>query len=164
MRGVFHCHWAQREAIETIIYLYELRNVRNVAELLFEFGDNQLQDIALGIPPDEDRWGKYCAKIATGGGKTKVMSLAIVWSYFHSRYEANSALAQHFVVIAPNLTVYERLKDDFENNAIFYRDPLLPEDVETRLSDASGAARRARRRKYGGNDLPDQHSPFVQEA
>ena len=28
----------------------------------------------------------------------------------------------------PNLTVYERLKDDFENNAIFYQDPLLPEE------------------------------------
>ncbi len=34
---------------------------------------------------------------------------------------------QH-VVIAPNLTVYERLKDDFENGVIFYRDPLLPEE------------------------------------
>src|SRR5213593_1692145 len=43
----FRYHWAQREAIETIIYLYELRNVRNVAELLFEFGDEQLADIAL---------------------------------------------------------------------------------------------------------------------
>jgi type III restriction enzyme len=142
----FRYHWAQREAIETIIYLYELRNIRNVAELLFEFGDNQLADIALGILPEEDRWGKYCAKIATGGGKTKVMSLAVVWSYFHSRYESNSNLAQHFVVIAPNLTVYERLKDDFENNAIFYRDPLLPEEwkpdfqMQVVLQDEPGGA------------------------
>ena len=124
----FRYHWAQREAIETFIYLYELRRVRNVAELLFEFGDDQLADLALGIPPDQDRWAKYCAKIATGAGKTKIMSLAIVWSYFHSCYEPNSDLAQHFVVIAPNLTVYERLKDDFENCAIFYQDPLIPEE------------------------------------
>jgi type III restriction enzyme len=102
--------------------------VRNVAELLFEFGDNQLADLALGIPPEQDRWAKYCAKIATGAGKTKIMSLAIVWSYFHSLYEPNSDLARHFVIIAPNLTVYERLKDDFENCAIFYQDPLIPEE------------------------------------
>ncbi len=124
----FRYHWAQREAIETFIYLYELRCVRNVAELLFEFGDNQLADLALGIPPEQDRWAKYCAKIATGAGKTKIMSLAIVWSYFHSLYEPNSDLAPHFVIVAPNLTVYERLKDDFENCAIFYQDPLIPEE------------------------------------
>ena len=124
----FRYHWAQREAMETIIYLYELRRMRNVAELMFEFGDNTIADLALGIPPEEDRWPKDCCKIATGGGKTKVMSLAIVWSYYHSLYEPGSDLARHFVVIAPNLTVYERLKDDFENCAIFYGDPLLPEE------------------------------------
>jgi type III restriction enzyme len=123
----FRYHWAQREAIETIIYLYELRRVRSVAELLFEFGDQSLAEQALGIPADDDRWARYCAKVATGAGKTKIMSLAIVWSYFHSLYEPNSDLPRHFVVIAPNLTVYERLKDDFEGGAIFYRDPLIPD-------------------------------------
>jgi type III restriction enzyme len=124
----FRYHWAQREAIETIIYLYELRRIRNVAELLFEFGDESIKDLALGINPEDDRWPKNCCKIATGGGKTKVMSLVIVWSYFHRLYEPGSDLAQHFVIIAPNLTVYERLKDDFEDCAIFYKDPLLPEE------------------------------------
>jgi len=142
----FRYHWAQREAIETFIYLYEVRRVRNVAELLFEFGDDQLADLALGIPPEQDRWAKYCAKIATGAGKTKIMSLAIVWSYFHSLYEPNSGLAQHFVIIAPNLTVYERLKNDFENCAIFYADPLIPEEwrpdfqMQVVLQDEPGGA------------------------
>ncbi len=142
----FRYHWAQREAIETFIYLYELRHVRHVAELLFEFGDNQLADLALGIPPEQDRWAKYCAKIATGAGKTKIMSLAIVWSYFHSLYEPDSDLARHFVVIAPNLTVYERLKDDFENCAIFYQDPLIPDEwrsdfqMQVVLQDEPGGA------------------------
>jgi len=122
----FRYHWAQREAIETVVYLYEMRGVKNVAELMFEFGDDTIADLALGINPDEDRWARNCCKIATGGGKTKVMSLAIVWSYFHRMYQEGSDLAQHFVVIAPNLTVYERLKDDFENCAIFFNDPLLP--------------------------------------
>ncbi len=142
----FRYHWAQREAIETFIYLYELRRARNVAELLFEFGGNQLADLALGIPPEQDRWARYCAKIATGAGKTKIMSLAIVWSYFHSLYEPDSSLARHFVIIAPNLTVYERLKDDFENCAIFYQDPLIPEEwrgdfqMQVVLQDEPGGA------------------------
>jgi len=142
----FRYHWAQREAIETIIYLYELRGIRNVASLLTEFGDESIADLALGIPPEEDRWPKDCCKIATGGGKTKVMSLAIVWSYYHCVYEPGSDLARHFVVIAPNLTVYERLKDDFENCAIFYGDPLLPEEwksdfqMQVVLQDEPGGA------------------------
>ncbi|MGH2543444.1 MAG: DEAD/DEAH box helicase family protein, partial [Ardenticatenaceae bacterium] len=142
----FRYHWAQREAIETIVYLYELRRVRNVAELLFEFGDEALGDLALGINPQEDQWGRYCAKMATGSGKTKVISMAVVWSYYHSLYEPDSDLARHFVLIAPNLTVYERLKDDFESGAIFYQDPLLPEEwkpdfqVQVVLQDEPGGA------------------------
>jgi type III restriction enzyme len=142
----FHYHWAQREAIETIIYLYEVRNIRSVAELMFEFGDNQIADLALGIDPNDDRWPKDCCKVATGGGKTKVMSLAIAWSYFHRLREAGSKLAQHFIIIAPNLTVYERLKDDFENCLIFYKDPVIPEEwkpdfhVEVVLQDAPGGS------------------------
>lgn len=142
----FRYHWAQREAIETIIYLYELRRVRNVAELLIEFGGEALADLALGINPEEDRWARFCPKIATGGGKTKVMSLAIVWSYFHSLYEPNSDLPRHFVIIAPNLTVYERLQDDFKNAAIFFQDPLLPPEwkqdfqMQVVLQDEPGGA------------------------
>ena len=140
----FHYHWAQREAIESIIYLHELRRVRNTASLLTEFGGGIFDDIALGIMPNEDQWLKCCCKIATGGGKTKVMSLAIVWSYFNSLREQNSSLVKHFVVIAPNLTVYERLKDDFENRKIFDTDPLIPEEwkgdfqLKTILQDEPG--------------------------
>jgi len=140
----FRYHWAQREAIESIIYLHELRNVRNTAALLTEFGGGVFDDIALGIMPQDDQWLKCCCKIATGGGKTKVMSLAIVWSYFNCHREQNSSLVKHFVVIAPNLTVYERLKFDFENKKIFDTDPLIPEEwrgdfqIQTILQDQPG--------------------------
>ena len=55
------------------------------------------------------------------------MSLAIVWSYFHALRESDSPMARHFLVIAPNLTVFERLKEDFADGAIFRKDPLIPE-------------------------------------
>ena len=100
----------------------------------------------MGIKPEEDRWLRGCCKVATGGGKTKVMSLAVVWSFFHSLYEDGSDLARHFVIIAPNLTVYERLKDDFENARIFHTDPLIPDEwkadfqVQVILQDDPGGA------------------------
>jgi type III restriction enzyme len=60
------------------------------------------------------------------------MSLAIVRSYFHTLRESDSPMARHFVVVAPNLTVFERLKQDFRPEAggpdIFAADPLIPSE------------------------------------
>lgn len=145
-QGAFRYYWCQREAVETAIYLYEVQGHRSQAELLFDYGDERSQRLALGIPAEDDRWLRACFKIATGAGKTKVMTLAIVWSYFHSIYEADSELPRHFVVIAPNLTVFERLKEDLENCRIFSRDPLIPVEwrsdfqMEVVLQDAPGGS------------------------
>ena len=48
--------------------------------------------------------------MATGSGKTLVMALAIVWSYFHARREPGSPLSTNFLVLAPNVIVFERLR------------------------------------------------------
>ena len=122
----FQYYFCQREAVETLIYLYEMRGIRSLAAMTDEFGGPQSDIAALGIDPDEDLWPKYAFKVATGAGKTKVMSLAIVWSYFHALRESDSPMARHFVVVAPNLTVFERLKEDFGDGLIFDRDPLIP--------------------------------------
>ena len=116
--------------METLIYLYEVRGIRSLTPLMAEFAGPSAETAALGVNPDDDRWAKYAFKLATGAGKTKVMSLAIVWSYFHSLRESNSPMAKHFVVTAPNLTVFERLKTDFKpaegGQDIFDKDPLIP--------------------------------------
>ena len=85
-----------------------------LSQVVAEFGGQYAEQSALGITDDEDAWSRYAFKMATGSGKTKVMSLAIVWSYFHALRENNSPLAKHFVVIAPNLTVFERLEGGFQ--------------------------------------------------
>jgi len=113
-RVPFKYYFCQREAIETLIYLYEVRGIRALTSLVAEFGGPDAETAALGVNPEDDRWAKYAFKLATGAGKTKVMSLAIVWSYFHALRESDSPMAKHFVVIAPNLTVFERLKTDFK--------------------------------------------------
>jgi type III restriction enzyme len=122
----FRYYFCQREAVETLVYLHENRRIRNLSALTCEFGGEDAERAALGIDPQEDRWAKYAFKVATGAGKTKIMSLAIVWSYFHSLRESESNMARHFVIVAPNLTVFERLKEDFADGRIFDADPLIP--------------------------------------
>ncbi|MBI5640804.1 MAG: DEAD/DEAH box helicase family protein [Nitrospirae bacterium] len=122
----FRYYFCQREAIETFIFLKEVRGYSSLTEIVGEFHGANSEIAALGIDPEEDIWAKYAFKLATGAGKTKVMSLAIVWSYFHALRESYSTMAKHFVVIAPNLTVFERLKEDFSNGVIFDNDPLIP--------------------------------------
>ncbi len=123
-------NFCQREAIETLIYLKEVRRTERLSQLIAEFGGTQAEAAALGITEEEDALCRYAFKMATGSGKTKVMSLAIVWSYFHALRESESPMARHFVVIAPNLTVFERLKEDFKPDGggpdIFDKDPLIP--------------------------------------
>ncbi|MFH0982209.1 MAG: DEAD/DEAH box helicase family protein [Planctomycetota bacterium] len=142
----FSYYFCQREAVETLVYLYEVRGVRSLAGLLAEFGGPEREIAALGIDPEEDQWPRYAFKVATGAGKTKIMSLAIVWSYFHALRESDSPMARHFVIIAPGITVFERLKEDFGNGRIFDQDPLIPShwrgdwNMSVVLQDEAGGA------------------------
>jgi type III restriction enzyme len=151
MTQEFRYYFCQREAIETLIYLKEVRKLECLSQLIAEFGGVYSETAALGVTEEEDAWSRYAFKMATGSGKTKVMSLAIVWSYFHALRESDSPMARHFLVIAPNLTVFERLKEDFKPEGggadIFDRDPLIPVEwrgdwnLTTVLQDeASGAS------------------------
>src|SRR5207244_1389634 len=74
----------------------------------------------------DENWARYVVKMATGSGKTKVMSLVLAWSYFHKLYESDSPFARNFLVIAPNIIVLERLRQDFDGLKIFLNDPVLP--------------------------------------
>jgi len=147
----FNYYFCQQEAIETLIYLKEVRRLNCLSQIVGEFAGTNSELMALGITEEEDLWSRYAFKMATGSGKTKVMSLAMVWSYFHSLRESDSEMTRHFVAIAPNLTVYERLREDFKpvdgGPDIFDADPLIPAEwrgdwnLSVVLQDeASGAA------------------------
>jgi type III restriction enzyme len=68
--------------------------------------------------------------MATGSGKTKVMSMAIVWQYFNAILENNTECATTSLLIAPNVIVYERLRNDFAGGRIFKVDPLIPSELD----------------------------------
>lgn len=113
--------FAQREAIETIIYLLEVANVTDKFDLLRFDSSGEVSANFF----DED-WLRLVIKMATGSGKTKVLSLVIAWCFFHKLYEPASPLARNFLLIAPNIIVLDRLARDFDGLRIFFTDPVLP--------------------------------------
>ncbi|MBI4024555.1 MAG: DEAD/DEAH box helicase family protein, partial [Verrucomicrobia bacterium] len=119
--STFRYYFAQREAVETVVWLYEVRGARDKFDLL-RFDASGA--VSSGMFPED--WPRYVLKMATGAGKTKVLSLLIAWSFFHKLYESASTLARNFLVIAPNIIVLDRLRADFDGLKIFFNDPLLP--------------------------------------
>ncbi len=153
---VWRYWWAQREAIETLVYLVEARPFDDFAPLAQAFGDvpqRGMLDMDFRIHTTMEgqrrltRWApeverdaevdlpephllRYAFKIATGAGKTEIMTLAIVWSYFNRtltpQASRDGAFSDNFLIVAPNVIVYERLERDFAGNHIFYNRPLIP--------------------------------------
>lgn len=148
----FRYYFCQREAIETLAWLVEIYKQRDVKALIETYGATFRTDLlpnniefktamdgkrqlhryvpernaegAQELPPENLR--RFAFKIATGAGKTWVMAMTVVWSRFHKQRVANSPLSTNFLIVAPNVIVYQRLQKDFENNQIFHELPLIP--------------------------------------
>lgn len=148
----FRYYFCQREAIETLAWLVEIGGERDVKALIeahgaiwkrdlisqnMEFqtamdGRRQLRryvpelerDGVQDLPPENLR--RYAVKMATGSGKTWVMAMTVVWSRFHRQRVPGSDLSTNFLIVAPNVIVYQRLERDFANNRIFHELPLIP--------------------------------------
>jgi len=117
----FQYYFAQRESVESVIYLYEAEKIRHPSELLRFDSSGVLVESMF-----HEQWVRLVVKQATGTGKTKVLSLLIVWAYFHKLYVENSELSQNFLLLAPNTIVLDRLKTDIEGLRVFRTDPVLP--------------------------------------
>jgi type III restriction enzyme len=126
----FKYHPFQREAIETLIYLYEVAKVRRHKSLVETFATRS--DLRL---LQFDDFARYAVKMATGSGKTKVMSLVIAWQFFNAVAEARDDFAKTFLLIAPNVIVFERLRTDFEGGRIFRGDPVIPPELQIYWND-----------------------------
>lgn len=120
----FRYYHAQREAMETLVWLYEVEGVRSHRDLLERFakvpGIHVLQ---------YDDFARYAIKMATGSGKTKVMALAVAWQYFNAVADGRDDYARTFLIVAPNVIVYERLRADFVSGKIFKLDPMIPPEL-----------------------------------
>ena len=119
----FAYFFAQREALETIVYLYDVVGVKDKYDLM-RFDASGV--VSSGM--FDESWRRYVVKMATGSGKTKVLSLALTWSFYHKLYEPDSELSRNFLVIAPNIIVLDRLYRDFQGLRIFFEDPVIPDN------------------------------------
>lgn len=128
-RRLFFC---QREAVETILCLFEFR-IWKTKRLPFKpaFSDEDLALLLAGerpsfslasqdffprlVDPAPDdgvvALRRMAAKMATGSGKTVVMSMLIAWAFCNRGMNRASAFFPNGVLICcPNLTVKERLQ------------------------------------------------------
>ena len=119
----FRYFFAQQEAVETIVYLYDAARVKDKYDLM-RFDSTG----AVSAGMFDETWRRFVVKMATGTGKTKVLSLVLAWSYFHKLYEPDSELARNFLVITPNIIVLDRIYKDFQGLRIFFADPVVPDN------------------------------------
>jgi len=91
----FPFFWCQLEAVETAIWLAEA---------------SPAEKQGLEIPKDGGEWERQCLKLATGTGKTVVMSMLIAWQVLNKLASPQDArFSKNILVIAPGLTVKDRL-------------------------------------------------------
>jgi len=128
-KAPFAYYASQREAVETLIFVWEVERVRTRVDLLKRYG---MQQKDLRLPPYDD-FARYCIKMATGSGKTKVMALAAAWQFLNAARETGSEAQEYaktFLLLAPNVIVLERLRTDFAGGRIFTIDPIIPRELK----------------------------------
>jgi hypothetical protein len=129
--GVNFRYWPhQRRLVETFIYLHEVRGVRRTEQLYKLAGVDPLT-------PQSDPWPKLGGHLATGSGKTKMMSLLVAWAYLNALHDPSSSLGfgRHIILIAPGLFVRDRLLHDFAppsgRPSVFEADPVVPPEFRS---------------------------------
>ncbi|MBE0669054.1 MAG: DEAD/DEAH box helicase family protein [Anaerolineales bacterium] len=148
----FRYYFCQREAIETLVWLVEIAGERDAQKLIQSYatifdkdlfsknitfqttmdGKRQIRRYVpeldgeglQDLPPENLH--RFAFKMATGSGKTWVIAMVVVWSYFHKKRIFGSELSTNFLIVAPNVIVYQRLEKDFASNNIFRQIPLVP--------------------------------------
>ena len=94
----------QRESLDILADLLEKLQLAKDADL-----QHWLQTIRAQystVEKFERDFPTLCFALATGVGKTRLMGAIIAWLFISGR-------SRHFFVLAPNLTIYEKLKQDF---------------------------------------------------
>lgn len=118
--------FCQVEAVETAIWLME------VAPKLGKKGESYLDHLANAneqANPDLDR---TALKLATGAGKTTVMSMLIAWQTVNAvRRPQSKRFTRGFLIVAPGVTIRDRLRVLQPNDPDSYYEnrELVPNDM-----------------------------------
>src|SRR6202521_4145098 len=120
-RRFFFC---QLEAIETLIWLTEAP---------------ESDRVGIKIPGDSGDFTRLCSKMATGSGKTILMSMLIAWQVLNKvTYPQDKRFSKNILIIAPGLTVKNRLEVLVPGSAgNYYQEfQIIPPGLEDKLRQA----------------------------
>lgn len=125
--------FCQVEAIETVIWLTE------VAPKMGKAGKGFIEHLADANNDANPELSRLALKLATGAGKTTVMAMLIAWQTINKVHHPNSRRhTRGFLVVAPGLTIRDRLRVLHTNDPDSYYDSreLVPNDMLKDLEKA----------------------------
>lgn len=112
----------QRDSLDILVDILEQLNLSKDPDLARWLSVIQPQYPT--VKAFERSFPSLCFALATGVGKTRLMGAMIAWLYLTGR-------SSHFFVLAPNLTIYEKLKQDFTLGNAKYVFAGIPELAQT---------------------------------
>ena len=123
--------FAQREAIETLIWLREVATRQTSERRELEAETRKYNDDLV----------RHAVKMATGTGKTAVMGMLIAWQTLNAVRTTRRRNLQHgerFVVLTPGLTIKDRLAELKPSNVpnVYDEMGLVPKDLRDKLNRA----------------------------
>lgn len=123
--------FCQREAAETAIFLAEVAGRHGYRDWRVQL-DEENAEFNAGLP-------RIALKMATGSGKTVVMSMLIAWMTCNKAFAPRDRrFANRFLIIAPGITIRDRLKVLHPGDPGNYYDArdLVPADLQGALRQA----------------------------
>lgn len=108
-------HDWQKQAILNTIYAHEILKVEDVGDMYDKLWNGlRFQSWAWleHLEWKRFKYPRYCMKMATWTWKTWVLEALVVWQYLNAK-AWNERFTKNFMVVAPWLIVYDRLKDAF---------------------------------------------------
>jgi len=125
--------WCQIEAAETAIWLTE------VAPESGKRGKDVLEKLESANVAANPELFRMALKLATGAGKTTVMAMLIAWQTINAaRHPGSSRFTRGFLVVAPGLTIRDRLRvlQPNDSESYFKRMELVPQELVPELGKA----------------------------
>jgi len=125
--------FCQVEAVETAIWLTE------VAPQLGKTGQKYLEHLANANAEANPELMRLALKLATGAGKTTVMAMLIAWQTINAvRHPQSKRFTRGFLVVAPGLTIRDRLRvlQPNDPDSYYQSRELVPTDMLVDLERA----------------------------
>lgn len=125
--------FCQIEAIETLIWLTE------VAPRTGKVGQDLLDYLARANNEASPDLSRLALKLATGAGKTTVMAMIIAWQTVNAvRRPTSSRYSRGFLVVAPGITIKDRLRvlQPNDPDAYYASRELVPSDMLIEIAKA----------------------------